>query len=249
MYRSVNGVFDAASLSVPVNRTLSDQLADQLRRAVFAGRLKPGQRMVEHEIAAATRMSRGPVRDALKTLEAEQLVVRYPHRGTFVAWLTLRDAEEIYSLRQTLEMLALEYAVKMATDEQIDELERVVERMADRSDGDPTQVQTTDLDLEFHHTLCRISGHSRVLSAWTALRGQVRLVILTHRIMRPQHVREQGAEWHRDLVNALRNRDLLWARDSLHKHLSASYVDAVDAIKRSEADWQPDGDARVTGDS
>ena len=112
-----NGL-ETLSLSAPFSRTLSDQVAGQLRQAILMGRLKPGQRIVEHEIAQAMAISRGPVRDALRILQNERLVVQYPHRGAFVAWLTLRDAEEIYSIRRELEMLAVEFAVKYATDEQ-----------------------------------------------------------------------------------------------------------------------------------
>ena len=68
-----------------------------MRQAILSGQLKPGQRIVEREIAEAMNTSRGPVRDALKLLENERLVVRYPHKGTFVAWLSLKDAEEIYT--------------------------------------------------------------------------------------------------------------------------------------------------------
>src|SRR5574341_1487362 len=90
------------TLFAPVSRTLGDHVIQQLRQAILTGQLKPGQRIVEREIAEAMQTSRGPVRDALKLLENERLVVRYPHKGTFVAWLSLRDAEEIYSLREAI---------------------------------------------------------------------------------------------------------------------------------------------------
>ncbi len=217
-------------LSAPFSRTLSDQVANQLRQAILQGRLKPGQRIVEHEIANAMAISRGPVRDALRILQNERLVVQYPHRGAFVAWLTLRDAEEIYSLREALESLALEYAIKSATAEQVEEMSRVVEQMVVRPQQEYTQTEATDLDLEFHHTLCRISGHSRVLAAWTTLRAQVRLLILTHRILQPTDFRENAAEWHCRLVDAVRNRDIQAGRVVLHQHLVASFETVSKAI-------------------
>ena len=191
----------------PLSRTLSDQVVKQLRQAILSGQLKPGQRIVESEIAQAMALSRGPVRDALKILENERLVVHYPHRGAFVAWLTLRDAEEIYSLREALEVLALHNAIKYATDEQVGELSQVINRMTARQQEQYTQAEATDLDLEFHHTLCRISGHGRVLAAWTALRDQVRLLILTHRILHPMDFRDNAVEWHRQLADAVRRSE------------------------------------------
>jgi DNA-binding GntR family transcriptional regulator len=214
---------DFLASSAPISRTLSDQVAKQLRQAILSGRLKPGQRIVEHEIAQAMALSRGPVRDALRILQNERLVVQYPHRGAFVAWLNLRDAEEIYSLREALEVLALHYAIMSATEEQIAELSKVVDQMTVRMRQDYSQAEATDLDLEFHHTLCRISGHGRALAAWTALRDQVRLLILTHRILHPMDFRENAADWHRQLVDAVRLRDGEAAEAVLRKHLAASF--------------------------
>jgi len=228
-----NGV-SSLSLSAPFNRTLSDQVANQLREAILRGQLKPGQRIVEHEIADAMALSRGPVRDALKILQNERLVVQYPHRGAFVAWLTLRDAEEIYSLREALEVLALQYAIKYATDEQVEELGKVIARMTARVKQEYTQPEATDLDLEFHHTLCHISGHSRVLEAWTALRGQVRLLILTHRILHPLDFRENAVEWHRQLLDAVRQRDVEAAEAVLRRHLAASFEATSRAIREGK---------------
>ena len=102
--------------------------------------------------------------------------------------------------------------------------------MTARLQRDYTQTEATDLDLEFHHTLCRISGHSRVLVAWTALRGQVRLLILTHRILQPMDFRENGIEWHRRLVDAVRQRDAQAARKVLQDHLAASFASVTKAI-------------------
>ena len=214
----------------PLNRTLSDQVVKQLRQAILGGKLKPGQRIVENEIAQAMALSRGPVRDALKILENERLVVHYPHRGAFVAWLTLRDAEEIYSLREALEALALHNAIKYATDEQVGELSQVINHMTARQQEEYTQTEATDLDLEFHHTLCRISGHGRVLAAWTALRDQVRLLILTHRILHPMDFRDNAVIWHRQLADAVRDRNGQRAEEVLREHLAASFEATSRAI-------------------
>lgn len=218
-------------LSAPFSRTLSDQVAAQLRQAILQGRLKPGQRIVEHEIAQAMSISRGPVRDALRILATERLVVQYPHRGAFVAWLALRDAEEIYSLREALETLALDYAIRSASAEQIEELTSVIDQMRALLHQAYPETEATDLDLEFHHTLCRISGHSRALAAWTACRAQVRLLLLTHRVLRPADYHESAVEGHSRLVQALRAGDAPAARMVLREHLAASLNSVVMAIR------------------
>jgi DNA-binding GntR family transcriptional regulator len=212
-----------SGLTAPPNRTLGDHVTQRLREAILSGQLRPGQRVVEREIAETMQMSRGPVRDALKELESERLVVRYPHKGTFVAWLTLRDAEEIYSLREALENLALDYAIRYATDQQLDELDRIVNAMAAQGEQGYTQFEATDLDLEFHDTLHRISGHTRVLGAWRALRSQVRMLILSHRMRQPSDFRDRGIKWHQRLAAAVRQRDITVAREVLHQHLASSF--------------------------
>jgi DNA-binding GntR family transcriptional regulator len=216
-------------LSAPSSRTLGDHVINQLRQAILAGKLKPGQRIVEREIAEAMQTSRGPVRDALKLLENERLVVRYPHKGTFVAWLNPRDAEEIYSLREALELLAVDYVVKYAAPEQIDELDELVKTMAVQAKQAYTQFEATDIDLEFHHTLCRISGHKRLLAAWRALNPQVRMLLLHHRTRLPDDFRERGVEWHRQIVDALRQRDADLARELVCKHLAASFQSLIES--------------------
>lgn len=223
-----------SALTAPSSRTLGEHVVQRLREAILTGQLKPGQRIVEHEIAEAMQLSRGPVRDALKELEGEHLVVRYPHKGTFVTWLTLRDAEEIYSLRQAIENVAIEYAVRYAADAQIDELRRIVEAMAVSGERDYTQFEATDLDLEFHDALYRISGHTRVQTAWRALRTQVRLLILSHRMRQPADFREKGIEWHRQLLDAVRQRDVALAREVLGRHMAASFESVAESFKCDE---------------
>jgi len=216
------------SLTAPSNRTLGEHIAHQLRHAILTDQLKPGQRIMERRIAEIMETSRGPVRDALRLLEREGLVVRYPHRGTFVARLTTQDLEEIHSLRVALETLALDYAIKRATDEQVDELDKLVQAMSVQAKREYTPFDATDLDLEFHHTLCRISGHKRVLAAWEALNPQIRMLLLSHRTLQPADFRQRAVEWHRQLAAAVRNGDAKSARTLMQKHLAASFESVAD---------------------
>ncbi len=210
------------AMLAPPSRVLSEHVAQQLRELIMANQLKAGQRIVEREIADAMRMSRGPVRDALVILENEGLVVRYAHRGTFVAEVTTEDIEEIYSLRQAIESLALEYLVKRLTPEDLDELEMLVREMEAKIEHGFNLSEATELDVAYHRALCRLSGHSRALAAWEALSGQTRVLLLSHRIRNPRDFQERAVEWHRRLVSAIRHRDLEQAQLELHKRLAIS---------------------------
>lgn len=220
MFKSAEG---NELLTAPLQRTLSDYIADQLRQAILADQFKPNQRMVEQEIAESMQTSRGPVRDALKILENEGLVVRQPHRGAFVAELNTEDFIEIYTLREALESLALRYAIKRATANQIEALEELVREMIQISGQNPiNQIEATDVDLKFHHTLCEMSGHRRVLSTWESLSGQIRIVVLKHRLFHPDDLRERSISWHERIVEAIRERNTEKALDELHVHMAAS---------------------------
>lgn len=206
----------------PPSRVLSEHIADQLREAIVNDKLSAGQRIVEREMAEAMQTSRGPVRDALLLLENEGLVVRHAHRGTFVAELSLEDAEEIYSLRLAIELLAVKYIVERATPTDLDELDRLVEEMATKVESGYTISEATELDMAFHRALCRISGHARALATWEALSGQTRHLLLSRIKRRPRDFQEKAVVWHRRLADALRQRDLERAQDELRKHMMST---------------------------
>jgi DNA-binding GntR family transcriptional regulator len=223
------------TMLAPPSRILSDHVAEQLRKAIINDQLKPGQHIVEREIAEAMQTSRGPVRDALMLLEKEGLVIRYPHRGTFVTELSLEDAEEIYTLRQAIESLAVEYVVRRATPEELDGLDEQVKEMATMVQEGYDLGGATELDLEFHRTLCRISGHKRLLEAWEALSAQTRVLLLTHRRRNPSDFHEKAVSWHRRLVDALRARDLEQAKWELCRHLAVTIEGLLDSAEEGEA--------------
>jgi DNA-binding GntR family transcriptional regulator len=179
-------------LTAPTKRTLSDYVADQLRQAILSGQLQPNERLVEQDIAERMQTSRGPVRDGIKSLESEGLIVRQAQRGALVSQLHLEDFMEIYTLREALETLAIQWVIWKATDPQLDLRSAIVRKMEQLAQHDYTQVDATNLDLDFHHTLCQISGHSRVLSVWDSMSGQIRLVVLKHRLTHPDDLRERS---------------------------------------------------------
>src|SRR5437588_782808 len=108
---------ELASLALkPATRqTLADSIAHSLRDAIFEGLFKPGQRLAEAVLASSLKVSRAPVREALASLEQEGLVSRAANGGTTVTRLAVHDIEEICSLRQPLEVLAVRLAAARGT--------------------------------------------------------------------------------------------------------------------------------------
>jgi len=116
-------------LSPPVRRSLSDEVAERLRRAILNGQFAPDEPLRESQLAESMGVSRGPVREALGQLEREGLVINRSNGRSFVARLSQDDLEEVYSLRRVLEQLAVEYACRKATAADVAAMQAIVDEM------------------------------------------------------------------------------------------------------------------------
>jgi DNA-binding GntR family transcriptional regulator len=157
-------------------RTVQGAVVDLVRDAIISGVLPPGERLTESTIAQQMNVSRAPLREALRQLEEEGLVVRQPNRGCSVVDLSEQDIQEIFSLRCTLECMAIEWATANLTPADFVEMHANIEdcRLAiDANDPD----RLTRLDMQFHEQICARAMHGRLLKAWCTNNGQVRMVI------------------------------------------------------------------------
>ena len=111
-------------------RSLHDELVERLRRQIVEGELAPGEKISEKDLCAAYDVSRTPLREALKVLAREGLVVLTPHRGAHVSMLTVADVEEAFPVIGALEGLAGELACAQATDEEIAKISLLHMKMA-----------------------------------------------------------------------------------------------------------------------
>lgn len=189
----------------PVYRqTLASEITSRLRHAILSGVYQPGDHLTEAQVAREMHVSHGPVREALRELEAEELLVLEPHRGAFVKAFTAADVREIYSMRSVLESAMVNLVVDRATNIDLDELDELIEDM--RRAVAANDIDTLiEVDLEFHRRLCELSGHHRLYEAWRRLASPIRL-FLTMAI--PQYLSPlDAAESHAPIVDALRRRD------------------------------------------
>ncbi|MFJ8659896.1 GntR family transcriptional regulator [Streptomyces sp. NPDC093795] len=185
-------------------QTAQQFVLEELRRAITSGELRPGGQIRQDALAARFEVSRVPLREALKALEAEGLVVHHIHRGYFVAELSLDDLEEIYRIRELLETEAVRMAVRWMPDGTVATLERIqreVERAADEGDV-PGMAAANRL---FHFTLIEASGMPRLVRLIATLWDSTdayRSLYYTEGPHRKQAVRE-----HRAVISALRHGD------------------------------------------
>lgn len=149
-----------SDLSARIERkpTVPEQVADALRESILRGELKPGDPVVESQIARQLRVGQPTVREALKTLEGEGLVVRLPNRGCFVMKLSEADVEQIFRLRAEWETLAVELALEDWKPEKAAPLKQALAAMETAAKADDVQGYYR-ADLEFHRTIWRLSGN------------------------------------------------------------------------------------------
>ena len=156
--------------------TLMDRAFQQIREAIRSGKLKPGDRLVESQLAEEMQISRFPIREALRYLEKEGLVKTKPFKGTYVAQLTEKDMEELYSLRSAIEELAVRILIKNIDEDKIKKLEFIVADMVQASENDNIDKMISE-DLRFHQTICEMSGHRKLLDVWLNLENQLQIFL------------------------------------------------------------------------
>lgn len=194
---------------------LGQQVANQLRLAIVAGEVSAGTRLVEDELASRLRVSRGPVRDALREL-AEEGLVDMANRGAFVVPLNTRDVWELYSFRTVLESFALELAAERFTEEDITASETILESMA-RSAKEGRMDDFVAEDMAFHSLFYERSGHRRLLRSWQALARSFRAILTITSIANPRTA--SILEKHRGILEAVKARDGAAAKRVLQAHL------------------------------
>lgn len=204
----------------PLNReTLPDQAAEILRAAIRSGELRPGQRLVEAELAAQMGVSRIPIREAIRSLERDGLVVSEPGRGASVVSLTDEDILEIYGLRASLEAYAIELIIEGNRADAIEELHALVEEMAAPARAG-IRDELMEIDLRFHQALCRLSGNGRLLEAWVRLSDQIRMLLRLKDMVADDSGRLPMG--HQRIVDAIARGDASDARELLRGHIRMS---------------------------
>lgn len=217
------------------NRSLRDRVLDALREAIITGEIKPGQQLVETELATSLGVSRAPLREALQILSAEGLAETVPYHGTTVRRLTKADIEELYSLRSVLETFAVQRILEQHDPQQAILLRQCFEKMLAAAEaGDLKHVN--QIDREFHDLLIELSGHSLLLTSWSVVSMRVRQVMAL--LNRRNSNLKQIAYNHVPIIEAIESGDVETAVQLIEKHVAAS----AEIIAEGWPDDEPETD-------
>lgn len=159
----------------PVRRqTFREQIVEELRSSIMSGQLAPGSQIIEADLAVRFGVSRGPLREALRHLIEEGLLVTVPYTGTHVTRLSLDDIQEIFSLRTELEIFAFKLIWERRDHHFRDELHRRHECLLKAIDeGDDEENSLAELSL--HSYVYETCGHKILLNIWNGLKGRLQL--------------------------------------------------------------------------
>jgi len=223
-------------------RTMHNEIVDLIRDAALRGDVELGQHLPEQELAEQMRVSRIPIREAMRQLEQEGLVVRIPNRGCFVADFTEQDVAEIFSLRATLEIMAIELATPNLVPSDIASLQEIIEAQRAAS-AVHNFNELTQRDLKFHEYICVKANHSRLLRTWRS--QYVQALILMNRRFRllPNYTPDTVVPDHTQIIAALERRDASAAIE-LTKTISQRVTNECIEIIRQRAPLAPVNGAR-----
>ena len=196
-----------------------------IREGIIRGQFLPGSHLTAEDLAKNSGLSRTPVREAMRRLHAEGLIEFIPHRGAFVTRVDDSEIRNIYELRVVLESYAAEAAALRRTQEQLDRLKELADRMHTLVAYDASMhlEEIADVNNAFHKLIVSASHNARLASALSSVM-EMPLVLRTFRRYSNDEL-QRSSHQHLEIVAALDAGDSAWARSVMTSHiLSASHT-------------------------
>lgn len=217
-------------ISQPMSR--KDIVLGLIRSAIVDGRLPAGIKLDQNEIAATLGVSRMPVREALKQLQTEGLVVVYPYRGVEVARLDPGNIREMFAIRGSLERLAVGKALEILKPKDFRAMRETLEAMDRLIDNEAASDKWAQLNQAFHSSINDACGWPRLLETISQFRSNVERYVRLYISVRG---REQSQREHWDLLNACERNDVTRAQDVIEAHSRNTAEYLLRSIEHSEA--------------
>lgn len=218
--------------------SLRMQVEDKIRQAIASGHFGPGQKLIERELCEMIGVGRTSVREALRQLEAEGLIVTHPHRGPSVNAVSLEEAKQLYAVRGLLEGFSGEEFAKNGTDEEMVSLGKASEEFAQAVDAhlagpsDQTRDNLIAVKTLFYNCLMEGSHNVFVQQALTQLHNRITLLRVTS-MTQPGRLLHSVSEIN-DIVQAIRARDAGLAGARCRFHIARAAETAVAYLERSK---------------
>lgn len=210
---------------------LRDVVFNTLRQAILRGELKPGERLMEIQLANKLGVSRTPIREAIRKLELEGLVLMIPRRGAEVAEITEQNLRDVLEVREALEELSVKLACEHATQAQIEEMKQAAKVFEESLSGDDV-TRIAEADVAFHDAINMATDNQKLIQILNNLREQMyryRMEYLKDRQSHSVLVRE-----HEEILNALCARDAEKALDVTITHIERQRDHILNLLTKKE---------------
>ena len=195
---------------------LRDVVFNTLRQAILRGELKPGERLMEIQLANKLGVSRTPIREAIRKLELEGLVLMIPRRGAEVAEITEQNLRDVLEVREALEELSVKLACQHATREQLEVMKEAAETFKKSLHGDDV-TKIAEADVAFHDAINMATSNKKLIQILNNLREQMYRYRVEY--LKNRDVYEQLVEEHEMLIEAVENRDQERAVEVICRHI------------------------------
>lgn len=207
---------------------LRDVVFNTLRHAILKGELEPGERLMEIALAQKLGVSRTPIREAIRKLELEGLVVMVPRKGAEVADITEKDLRDVLEVRKALEELSIELAMRNMTEKNFGELEAANETFAKNLEGDDL-IKIAESDVAFHEIIYMATGNNRLIQMINNLREQMYRYRLEYIKDKSSH--ERLVAEHNRIMAAMKSGDISEAKAAIRLHVENQEENILKSIK------------------
>lgn len=211
---------------------LRDVVFNTLRHAILKGELEPGERLMEIALAQKLGVSRTPIREAIRKLELEGLVVMVPRKGAEVADITEKDLRDVLEVRTALEELSIELAMKNMNDDDYKQLAEANKLFAKDSEGDDL-IKIAEADVAFHELMYMATGNKRLIQIINNLREQMYRYRLEYIKDKSTHARL--VDEHNRIIDAMVKNDVAEAKAAIKLHVENQEENILKSIKVKKA--------------
>ncbi|HIT62946.1 MAG TPA: GntR family transcriptional regulator [Candidatus Ventrimonas merdavium] len=207
---------------------LRDVVFNTLRQAILKGELEPGERLMEIQLADRLGVSRTPIREAIRKLELEGLVLMIPRKGAEVAKISEKNLRDVLEVRRSLDELAIELAIDRMTDEDIKELEKAMEAFRNAvKTGDAMTI--AECDEAYHEVIYNGTNNSRLVQILNNLREQMYRYRLEY--IKDSDMRQILVVEHEQILKAVKNRRVEEAKTAIREHIDNQEITVAKNIK------------------
>lgn len=221
-----------SDFSIDMNQfmPLREVVFTTLRQAILKGELQPGERLMEITLANKLGVSRTPIREAIRKLELEGLVVMVPRKGAHVAHITEQELNDVLEVRRGLEEMAIEKACERITEEEMVRLEAAAKVFSNLVDSD-NLVALAEADVKFHDVIYDATHNRRLVQILNNLREQMYRYRMEY--LKDEDSRKLLDEEHKEICKAIREKNRQKANIYICQHIDNQQRSIVRSISES----------------